>query len=198
MPVATPSQTKLRRTAPPVAGTGAHAAARNSKKVNPPLHAPTSLGGKPPVAPPHTDAEKERQMYIDFKNDGGRCELTSLYKSRRSEYEEKHEFIALTPIDIPATSPKGTTALLGTVLAQMQKCGRAEAILTVGGGEFYRVGQMARAHQERYKGIFVMCAPMFRSPPPPPTPICTACDDFEAKCPNHQHLTNHSLCGGLL
>ena len=91
MPVATPSQTKLRRTAPPVAGTDAHAAARNSKKVNPPLHAPTSLGGKPPVAPPHTDAEKERQMYIDFKNDGGRCELTSFYKSRRSEYEEKHE-----------------------------------------------------------------------------------------------------------
>jgi hypothetical protein len=94
-------------------------------------------------------------MYIDFKNSGGRCELTSFYKSRRGDYDEKDEFIALTPIDIPATTPRGTTALLERVLELMKTTGKTECTLTIDGGEFFRVAQLAHNH-ERYKGIFIM------------------------------------------
>ena len=85
------------------------------------------------------EATGERCLYIDFKMSGGVCELTSYYKSRRKGYSEAHEFIALTPIDIPPTTAEATTALLDRVIELMGTCNQTEATLTIDGGEFYRV-----------------------------------------------------------
>ena len=151
-----PSATaKKRGRGPPAVATN-YPAPRASKKVNPLLKVPADLGGKVPPALVSTKAEKEKEMYIDYKSEGGVCELTPFYKSQREGYSCKHEFIAMTPIDLPPTSAQATTALLDTVVDLMKKCGKAECVLTVDGGEFYRLCQLAHNHPDRYGGIFIM------------------------------------------